>query len=60
MCKIFAHLVKVAVKSVLRIGSAHNKWGPFDMNIALISHLSNFELKLGFVFINDHSMPGQC
>ena len=30
------------VKSILRIGSAHNKGGPTDINIAQISHLSNF------------------
>ena len=33
-----------AVKSVLRIGSAHNKGGPADINIAQISHLSNFSV----------------
>ena len=35
-------LSKDAVKSVLRIGSAHNKGEPADINIAQISHLSNF------------------
>ena len=40
------HAVKDAVKSVLRISSAHNKGGPTDINIAQILHLSNFfELK---------------
>ncbi len=34
--------IKDAVKSILRIGSAHNKGGPADINIAQISHLSNF------------------
>jgi hypothetical protein len=33
---------KDAVKSVLRIGSAHNKGGPTDVNIAQILHLLNF------------------
>ncbi len=34
-------------KSVLRIGSAHNKARPADINIAQISHLSNFsEIKV--------------
>ncbi len=38
---------KDAVKSVLRIGSAHNKGGLADFNIAQISHLSNFsDIKL--------------
>jgi hypothetical protein len=35
-------LLKDAVKSVLRIGSAHNKGGPTDVNIAQILHLLNF------------------
>ncbi len=35
-------LSKDAVKSVLRIGSAHNKGEPADINIAQIFHLSNF------------------
>ncbi len=35
------------LKSVLLIGSAHNKGGPADINIVQISHLSNFsDLKL--------------
>ncbi len=33
--------IKDAVKSVLRIGSAHNKGGPADINFAQISHFSN-------------------
>jgi hypothetical protein len=38
--------LKDAVKSVLRISSAHNRGGPTDINIAQILHLSNFfELK---------------
>lgn len=31
-----------AVKSILRISSAHNKGGPPDINIAQTSHLSNY------------------
>ena len=43
---VFGQIIKDAVKSVLRIGSAHNKGGPTDINIAQILHLSNlFELK---------------
>ena len=38
LCSYF----KDSVKSVLRIGSAHNKGGPTDINIVQISHLSNF------------------
>ncbi len=50
--------IKDAVKSVLRIGSAHNKGGPADINIAQISHLSNFSVnKLWFIFIYKHSKP---
>ena len=50
--------VKDAVKSVLRIGSAHNKGGPADINIAQISHLSNFSvIQLWFIFIYEHSKP---
>jgi hypothetical protein len=39
-------ILKDAVKSVLRISSAHKKGEPADINIAQILHLSNFfELK---------------
>ncbi len=34
--------IKVEVKSVLRIGSAHNKGGPSDLNIVEIPHFSDF------------------
>ena len=35
--------LKEAVKRILRIGSAHNRGGgALDINIAQISHLSNF------------------
>ena len=34
-------LVKEGLQSVLRIGSAHNKGGPPDINIVQISHFSN-------------------
>ena len=33
---------KVDVKSVLRIGSAHNKRGPSDLKIVEIPHFSDF------------------
>jgi hypothetical protein len=42
-------LVKVEVKSVLRIGSAHNNVGTSIVNIAQISNFS--EHKLYFIFI---------
>ncbi len=46
-----AKMFKDAVKSVLRIGSAHNKGGTADINIAQISHLSNFsDIKLWFIY----------
>ena len=52
--------IKDGVKYVLRIGSAHNKGSPADINIAQIRHLSNFsEIKLWFIFIYEHSKPGQ-
>ena len=35
-------IVKVDVKSVLRIGSAHNKRGPSDLKIVEITHFSEF------------------
>ena len=51
-------IFKDAVKSVQRIGSAHNKGGPADINIAQISHLSNFSvIKLWFIFIYEHTKP---
>ena len=40
--RLFPFFIKDAVKSVLRISSAHNKGGPADINIAQILHLSNF------------------
>ena len=44
--------IKDEVKFVLRVGSAHNKGGPADTNIAQILHLSNFsDIKLWFIFI---------
>jgi hypothetical protein len=43
--------IKDDVHSVLRISSAHNKWGPPDINIAQILHLSNFfELKRRVIY----------
>ena len=54
------HVFKDAVKFVLRIGSAHNIRGPADINIAQISHLSNFsDIKLWFILIYEHSKPEQ-
>ncbi len=51
-------IFKDAVKSVLRIVSAHYKGGPTDINIAQISHLSNFfVIKLWFIFTYEHSKP---
>jgi hypothetical protein len=44
-------MLKVEVKSVLRIGSAHNNVRTSNLNIAQISNLSNFsEHKLYFIF----------
>ncbi len=44
--------------SVLRIGSAHNKGEPADINIAQISHLSNLSvIKPWFIFIYEHGKP---
>jgi hypothetical protein len=44
--------IKVEVKSVLRIGSAHNNARTSNVNIAQISNVSNFsEHKLNFIFI---------
>ena len=54
----FAQNMMKMIKSVLRIGSAHNKGGPADINIAQISHLLNFsDLKFWFIFIYEHSKP---
>ena len=48
--------IKDDVKYVLCIGSAHDKGGPTDINIAQKSHLSNFsDLKLWFIFVYEHS-----
>ena len=35
------NLLKEGLQSVLRIGSAHNKGGPPNINIVQISHFSN-------------------
>ncbi len=52
--------LKDAGKSVLRIGSAHNKEGPAYINIGQISHLSNFfDTKLWFILIYEHNKPEQ-
>ena len=44
--------VTLNLKSVLRIGSAHNKRGPSDLKIVEILHFS--KLKLWFIFIYEH------
>ena len=36
-----SQLFKEGLQSVLRIGSAHNKGGPPNINIVQISHFSN-------------------
>ncbi len=54
-------ILKVDVKSVLRIGSAHNKRGPSGHSIRIFRTFS--ELKLWFIFIYEHkyySKPEQC
>jgi hypothetical protein len=61
VCKLFVLSIqlgyqdskfKVEVKSVLRIGSAHNNVRTSNVNIAQISNVSNFsEHKLYFIFI---------
>ena len=54
----YENTFKDAVKSVLRIGSAHNKGGPADINIAQISHFFNSSvIKLWFIFIYERSKP---
>jgi hypothetical protein len=61
MFRISPVLLKDAVKSVLRISSAHNKVGPADINIAQILHLSNFFwIETEFIFIYKHSEPEKC
>ena len=45
-------IFKDAVKPVLPIGSAHNKGEPTDINIAQISHLSNFSDIKNLVYIH--------
>ena len=42
----------MAVKSVLRIGSAHNKGGPSDVKIVEIQHFSDFFLIETLVYIH--------
>ena len=57
---IKSHYFKDDEKSVRRIGSARIEEGIADINIAQISHLSNFsDLKLQFIFIYDHNKPEQ-
>ena len=53
---------KVEVKSVLRIGSAHNKGGPSDLNIVEIPHFSDFFWieTLVYIHLPAYSKPEQC
>ena len=52
---------KEGLQSVLRIGSAHNKGGPPDINIAKFHIFRTlFELKLWFTFMYKHSKPEKC
>ena len=37
----YLKILKEGLQSVLRIGSAHNKGGPPNINIVQISHFSN-------------------
>ncbi len=55
-------LVKVEVKSVLRIGSAHNKRGPSDLIIVEIPLLLDFFriVTLVYIHLRAHSKPEQC
>jgi hypothetical protein len=54
-------MFKVEVKSVLRIGSAHNNVRTSNVNIAQFSKVSNFsEHQLYFIFILKHSEPKWC
>ena len=45
-------IVKEGLQSVLRIGSAHNKGGPPNINIVQISHFSNPFLIETLVYIH--------
>ena len=48
--------IKEGLQSVLRIGSAHNKGGPPNINIVQnFAFFELFELKLWFTFIYKHS-----
>ena len=52
--------IKDDVKSILCVGSAHNKGGPADIKIAQISHHSNFsDIELWFIFTYEHSKAEQ-
>ncbi len=54
--------VKVEVKSVLRIGTAHNKRGPSDLKIVEIAHFSDFFRieTLVYAHLRAYSKPEQC
>ena len=45
-------IVKEGLQSVLRIGSAHNKGGPPNINVVQISHFSNPFLIETLVYIH--------
>ena len=49
---IFRFNFKEGLQSVLRIGSAHNKGGPPNINIVQISHFSNPFLIETLVYIH--------
>ena len=53
---------KGEVKSVLRIGSAHNKRGPSDLKIIEIPHFSEFFRieTLVYTHLRAYSKPEQC
>ncbi len=52
---------KVEVKSVLRIGSAHNNKGePSDLNIVEIVHFSDLIETLVYIHLLAYCKPEQC
>ena len=60
MCCMFTVVkVKVDVKSVLRIGSAHNKRGHADLKNVEIPHFSDFSELYSFMNIRTYNKPEQ-
>ena len=57
---VFNITIKEGLQSVLRIGSAHNKGGPLNINIVQISHFSNPFLIETVTFIYKRSKPEKC